>query len=194
MCSECCKYDHDRQVPLVGQAALDRWLPYTVTTVDHIRIGQRPHVHKGHHLLWCMCSECCKYAFWHAILVYIVWLVVHLALSTLLNLQQHFRSQVLKEYLVTAAFSMPCGVVSSSWRRPPGMKHSVLYLSIHGFAKWLSRTAFDLRLNTELWTHFWLALLRLKYIRSKFKGESRAECNNHFATPCTTWFARQSLP
>ena len=26
--------DHYRQVPLVGQAALDRWLPYTVTTID----------------------------------------------------------------------------------------------------------------------------------------------------------------
>ena len=26
--------DHYRQVPLVGLAALDRWLPYTVTTID----------------------------------------------------------------------------------------------------------------------------------------------------------------
>ena len=26
--------DNYRQVPLVGLAALDRWLPYTVTTID----------------------------------------------------------------------------------------------------------------------------------------------------------------
>ena len=36
----CCRQvaalhsDHYRQVPLVGLAALDRWLPYTVTTID----------------------------------------------------------------------------------------------------------------------------------------------------------------